>query len=77
MFSLCWEHKIYSQHLLYITYSSVNYIYPVVHYIPSTYFSYNWKFVPFDCLHPIPFPQPPASGNHKCDLFFSELIFEV
>ena len=33
--------------------SSVNYVYHVIHYIPSTYLSYNWKFVPFDCLHPI------------------------
>ena len=33
-----------------MTHSSVHYIYHVVHYIPSTY---NWKFVPFDCLHVI------------------------
>ena len=26
-------------------------------YIPSTYFSYNWKFVPFDHIPPIP-PSP-------------------
>ena len=60
--------------------SSVNYIYHVVHYIPSTYFSYNCKFVPFDCLH-FPFPLYLASGNHKSDLFFFEfvclLVFEV
>ena len=34
--------------------------------------SFNWKFVPFDCLHPFPFPPPPASGNQKSDLFFYE-----
>ena len=38
---------IYSQ-LSYITYSSVNYIYHVIQYIPSTC---NWKSVHFDCLH--------------------------
>ena len=27
-----------------------------VHYIPSTYLSYNWKFVPFAHLHPFPLP---------------------
>ena len=42
--------RIYSQQLPYITNNSVNYIYHVVHYIPSTYLSYNWKFVPFDYL---------------------------
>ena len=31
--------------------------YRVVYYIPSTYLSYNWKFVPFDHLHKIP-PSP-------------------
>ena len=34
--------------LSHITYSSVNYIYHVVHYISGTYLSYNLKFVPFD-----------------------------
>ena len=29
----------------------------VVYYIPSTYLSYNWKFLFFDDL--IPFPPPP------------------
>ena len=29
------------------------------HYIPRTYLFYNWKFVPFDGLHPI--PPPPTS----------------
>ena len=34
----------YSQQLSCIMYSSVNYIYHVVHYFPSTYLSYNWMF---------------------------------
>ena len=33
---------------MYIT--NINYINHVVHHIPSTYLSYNWKFVPFDLL---------------------------
>ena len=49
--------RIYSFNNLYIAYSSVNYIYHVAHYIPNTYLSHNWKFVPFDCLHSIP-PSP-------------------
>ena len=51
--------RIYSQQLSCIIYSSVNYFYHVVHYIPSTCLSYNWKFVPFDSLHPVlPSPAP-------------------
>ena len=30
------------------------YVYHVVHYIPNAYLSYNWKFAPFDYLHPVP-----------------------
>ena len=44
--------RIYFLNNLYITYSSVNYINPTVHEIPSSYVSHNWKFVPFD--HPYP-----------------------
>ena len=47
----------------------------IVHPIPSTYLSYNWKFVPFDHLHPI--PPPPNSGNHKPDLFLYEFVWLV
>ena len=37
-----------SEQLSYLTHSSVkNYIDHVVHYIPNTYLSQNWKFVPF------------------------------
>ena len=49
------------------TCSSVNYIYHVIHYIPSIYLSYRCKSIPFDCLHPI---QPLPLVNHKFDLFF-------
>ena len=69
--------RIYSQQLSYIAYSSVNYIHHVVHNSPSAYLSYNWEFVPFDYFDPIPHPPPPASGNHKPDLFFCVFVFEV
>ena len=39
---------------------TVNYIYYVVHYIPSTYLSYIRQFVPLDCLQPVP---PPHSST--------------
>ena len=42
-----------SEQLSYVTYSSVHYIYQVVHYIPTPYLSYNWEFVPSNCLYPI------------------------
>ena len=58
--------------------SSVNYIYCVVHLIPSAYLSYNWEFVPFNHLHPATHPFP-ISGNHEPGLFFYEClsVFEV
>ena len=40
-------------------YSSVDYIYLIVYYIPSTYLSYNSKFVPFDHLHLLLPPSVP------------------
>ena len=54
-------------------YSRFNYIYNVVHYIPCTYLSYTWEFVPFDCFHSV--PQPSTSGYHKSDLFFYLFIY--
>ena len=39
---------------------------------PVLVLSCNYKFVPFDFVHPI--PLPPASGNHKSDLFFYDFI---
>ena len=64
-----------SQQLSYIRYNSINYIYHVVHYTRSTYLCYNWKFVPFDHLHPTP-----ASGTTIWSLSVSlcvYLFFEV
>lgn len=46
-------------------YSSVNYICHFVHYFPSTYLSYNWKFVPFYNLHPIPPPLSPRCAQNS------------
>ena len=45
--------RIYYLNNFHIQHTSVNYVSHVVHFIPSTYLSYNWKFVPFDSLHPI------------------------
>ena len=44
-------------------YNSVNYIYQVVHYIPSTYLSYNWKFVPLTAFIQYPPPLPLVTTN--------------
>ena len=35
--------------------------------MPCTYLSYTWKFVPFDCLHPISHPPslPPPYAFFK------------
>ena len=57
-----------SHQLSSVTSSSVNSMYHVAHYIPSTY---NWKFVPFDCLHPVPPSSPPTSSSHISDLFLN------
>ena len=42
---------------------SINYVDRIVtlQYMPSTYLSHNWKYVPFDCLQPTPPPPSPAS----------------
>ena len=42
-------------------------------YIPSTYLSYNWEFVSFDHLSPVP-PLPNLPDNHKSDLFSYEFV---
>ena len=39
-------------------------------FITNTYLPYNWKFVPFDRLPPIPLPFLPPL-NHKSDLSVS------
>ena len=43
-------------------------------YISRPYFAYNWKFVPFDYLHPFYPPSFPASSNH---LFYISSRFSV
>ena len=65
-----------SQQISCITESSINYVDHIItlQYIPSTYLSCNWKYVPFDCLQPIPPPPSPASSKHKSDLFSYEFI---
>ena len=58
---------------------SVSHIYHVVHYIPRTNLSYNWKFLPLFFIQ-VSLPYLPISGNHKSDLFFEVqffIIFEV
>ena len=62
---------LFSYQLAYIIYTSVSCIYHFLCYIPRTYLSYNWKFVPLDHLHPSPF----TSGNHKSDLFLYACLF--
>ena len=44
-------------------------------YIMSLVLIYNWKFVLFDWLHPIPIPPPPTSDKYKSDLFFYEFVY--
>ena len=47
-FSLWWDLLEFTLlQLSHIMYNSVHYICHVVPYIPSTYLSYNWEFVPF------------------------------
>ena len=45
-------------------------MYHVVHYIFSNYFSYNWKFLSFDCLHPVPLPTTLPLKITNLILFF-------
>ena len=44
--------KIYSQQCSNMQYSITNNSHHAVYYILRTYLFYNWKFVPFDLLHP-------------------------
>ena len=65
----------------------MNYIDHVVHYVPSTYLSYDWKFVPFDHLHSVPPPPTPQllettnliSSSMSFFFFFNkfELLFDL
>ena len=54
-------------------YSLMNYSCHAVHYIPRTYLFYNWKFIPFDPLHPFCPPPPPTSGNYQAVLCICEV----
>ena len=49
-------------------------IFVIIHYIPITYLSYNWKFIPFDCFYTVPPPATLTSGSHKYGLFFYEFV---
>ena len=51
--------RVYAQQLSHKMNSSANYIHHVVHYIPSTYLSCNWKFLPLEYTF-IQFPSPQA-----------------
>ena len=42
--------------------------------MPSTYLSYNWKFLPFGYLHPIQLPPAATPGNHKSIFLFISLV---
>ena len=52
-------------------YNSVNYIYQVVHYIPSVILSYfvTGSLYLFSTFIQFPLPPNPISGNHKLELF--------
>ena len=50
--------RIYFLRNLHTYHTAVNYCH-VVHCIPSTYVSYDWKFQPSDHLCPIPPTHPP------------------
>ena len=41
---------------------NISYVYHILHYVPSIYLFYNWKFVPSECLHPIHL-SPPVNTN--------------
>ena len=61
--------QIYPVNNFHKTYSSVNCVNHVIHYIPATYLSYNWKFVSFAhlCHH--------KKIVHFYWLYFSYYIF--
>ena len=72
-FFLWWELLEFTLTIL-LQHIAVLIIFVIVYYIPITYFSYNWKFIPFDCFYTIPPPATLTSGSHKCDLFFNEFV---
>lgn len=62
--------QIYSQPSC-VTFSNGTYTFPAVRYIPRTYLCRDWKFVPSDCLCPIPLPSTPP---HAPPLGVTDLV---
>ena len=62
-----------SSQFSYISYSSINYIYHVVHYIPGIYLSYTEQFIPFTAFIQFHLSTPSAFGSHKSKLFHMSL----
>ena len=60
-----------SYRLSYITHISVNYIYPVVHYIPVFIYHKTGSLYLLTTFIP---PRNPACGKHKSDLVFCEFV---
>ena len=54
-----------------VSYGSISYSHHI-HYIPRTYLSYNWKFVPFDHLPPSP-PRPSPCPLHPLPLITTRI----
>ena len=67
--------RIYSQ-LLFITYSTVYYIYHVVPYVPNIYLTTLSLYFFYYC-HLIPPSLTVASNNQKSDFFLYEFVFEA
>lgn len=69
-----WELRIYSP-------DNFNYIYHVVHDIPSTDLSYYWKYLSFGYIHSIPLPStpppPPLVTTNLISFSMSSFVFEV
>ena len=63
----------------YVTCTSVNYINYVVHYVPSSYLSCTWKFLPLDHLHPISSPStlPLLVTTNLFSFSMNLFVFEV
>lgn len=62
-----------------IPYSNAGYSHCFIHYIRSTYLSYNRKFTPFDHLPPISLPPHPPSlvTSSLISFFMSLLLFWI
>ena len=65
-------------YISHVTQGSVNYIYLVVHYIPCTYLSSKWKFIPFDYLHPtLPTSTQSLVTANMISSSMKSFVFEV